>query len=158
MDKIPGLKVQGLWALNYPGIKKSRDWDFQNIPGVNDWTNSGILAYLVRSLFALLISTIESVQSEPRKVFYNTLYSKLYSVWAINENIFFPKHLIKKNVIDEPGLQHKNMYQILLIPRGTFWLLSVLFCPIYSFLLMSNMKVLVVPAWIPQSTVVCEIV
>ena len=37
-------KSRDSWALNYPGIKKSRDWDFQKIPGVKDWTNPGIWA------------------------------------------------------------------------------------------------------------------
>ena len=47
MDKIPGFLIPGSWALNYPGIKKSRDWNFQKIPGVKDWKDPGILASLV---------------------------------------------------------------------------------------------------------------
>ena len=58
MDKIPGLKIPGSWALNYPGIKKSRDLDLQKIPGVKDWTNPGIVTIVhcidKKSLYTLL--------------------------------------------------------------------------------------------------------
>ena len=45
-DKIPGFLIPGSWTLNYPGIKKSRDWNFLKIPGVNDCKYPGILASL----------------------------------------------------------------------------------------------------------------
>ena len=47
MNKIPGFLIPGSWVLNYPGIKKSRDWNFQKIPGVNDCKDPGILASLL---------------------------------------------------------------------------------------------------------------
>jgi len=36
MDKIPGFLIPGSGVLSYPGIKKSRDWNFQKIPALND--------------------------------------------------------------------------------------------------------------------------
>ena len=51
MDKITGFKIPGLWVLNYPRIKKSRHWNFQNILGVKYWINPGILASLAKDSY-----------------------------------------------------------------------------------------------------------
>ena len=68
MDKIPGFLIPGSGVLSYPGIKKSRDWNFQKIPGLNDWKDPGILASLVHAVFPWFRWR---VYSNARKVYEN---------------------------------------------------------------------------------------
>ena len=87
---IPGFLIPGSWVLNYPGIKKSRDWNFQKIPGVNDCKDPGILASLDWTLLMVYTKTFGKIETV-NKAFLFWNWQRLKKIFFRNKTLLFFK-------------------------------------------------------------------